>query len=163
MYKKILVALDLSSVSENVFQKALSMAKLCQANLMFVHILSHDEDESPLAQGMMGLNYYGMVELETLKSYQRQWQKYIERGAETLKNYCHQATEAGLNSEYSQRTGQAGRQICQAAQEWNADLIIMGHRGLSGLSEFVLGSVSNYVLHHAPCSILIEQLSVQNS
>ncbi|MDY7021167.1 MAG: universal stress protein [Cyanobacteriota bacterium] len=163
MYKKILVALDLSSVSEKVFEKALSIAKLCQADLMFIHVLSHDEAESPLAQGMMSLNYYEMIELETLKSYQQQWQKYVKRGVETLKNYCDQATEARLNSEYSQQTGQAGRQICQAAQDWNADLIIIGHRGLSGLSEFVLGSVSNYVLHHAPCSILIEQLSVQNS
>ncbi|CCQ49032.1 hypothetical protein CWATWH8502_2292 [Crocosphaera watsonii WH 8502] len=37
------------------------------------------------------------------------------------------------------------------------DVIVMGHRGISGLQEFFLGSVSNYVLHHAPCSVLIVQ------
>jgi phage terminase large subunit GpA-like protein len=32
---------------------------------------------------------------------------------------------------------------------------MVGHRGRTGLSEFLLGSVSNYVMHHAPCSVLV--------
>ena len=43
------------------------------------------------------------------------------------------------------------------AKDWNADLIIMGRRGLTGLSEMFLGSVSNYVVHHASCSVLLIQ------
>ncbi len=38
-----------------------------------------------------------------------------------------------------------------------ADLIVVGRRGRSGLSELILGSASNYVLHHAPCSVLTLQ------
>ena len=41
------------------------------------------------------------------------------------------------------------------ANSWQADMIIVGNRGRSGLSEFFLGSVSNYVMHHAPCSVLV--------
>ncbi|MEO0350033.1 MAG: universal stress protein, partial [Cyanobacteria bacterium P01_A01_bin.15] len=41
--------------------------------------------------------------------------------------------------------------------QWNADLIMMGRRGRSGFSELLLGSVSNYVMHHAPCSVLTVQ------
>jgi nucleotide-binding universal stress UspA family protein len=161
MFTKILVAIDLSQVSENIFEKALSIAKLTQAKLMILHILSHDEQGSPIVEGITGLNYYEMVELETLKSYQKRWQEYVERGVETVKTYANQATEAGVSSEHSQLTGKPGPQICQAAKDWNADLIVMGRRGYSGLSQLILGSVSNYVLHHAHCSVLIVQLSPQ--
>ncbi len=41
------------------------------------------------------------------------------------------------------------------ARAWSADLILVGSRGLKGLKEMFLGSVGNYVTHHAPCSALI--------
>ncbi|MDB9482953.1 universal stress protein, partial [Dolichospermum circinale CS-537/05] len=41
-------------------------------------------------------------------------------------------------------------------------LIMMGRRGRSGLAEFFLGSQSNYVLHHAPCSVQIVHLPVSS-
>lgn len=41
------------------------------------------------------------------------------------------------------------------ARTWSADLILVGSRGLKGLKEMFLGSVGNYVTHHAPCSALI--------
>ena len=52
--------------------------------------------------------------------------------------------------------------ICELAKFWNADLIIMGRRGRSGLAEVFLGSESNYVLHHAPCSVQIVHLPVSS-
>ena len=39
--------------------------------------------------------------------------------------------------------------------EEKADLIVLGSRGLSGIKAFLLGSVSDRVAHHAPCSVLI--------
>ncbi|NEO28803.1 MAG: universal stress protein, partial [Kamptonema sp. SIO4C4] len=35
--------------------------------------------------------------------------------------------------------------------------VIIGRRGRVGLSEILLGSVSNYVLHHAPCAVMVVQ------
>lgn len=52
-------------------------------------------------------------------------------------------------------SGSPERSICEIAQTWEADLIIVGSRGLTGIKEMFLGSVSNYVTHHAPCSVLI--------
>ncbi|MGQ9872468.1 universal stress protein [Leptodesmis sp.] len=40
-----------------------------------------------------------------------------------------------------------------------ADLILIGNRGHTGLKELFLGSASNYVLHHAPCSVLTVKLA----
>ncbi|MEA5469202.1 universal stress protein [Spirulina sp. 06S082] len=42
-------------------------------------------------------------------------------------------------------------------KSWQADLIAIGRCGHSGLTELFLGSVSNYVLYHAFCSVLIVQ------
>ncbi|WP_390691905.1 universal stress protein [Aetokthonos hydrillicola] len=70
-----------------------------------------------------------------------------------------QADEAGVTVEIEQCSGTPGKTICDVARTWNADLIIVGRRGYSGMREIFLGSVSNYVLHHAPCSVL----SIQGS
>ena len=59
-----------------------------------------------------------------------------------------------LNTEFRQLPGSPGRTICHLAWSWQADLIIVGNQGRSRIGELLLGSVSNYVLHHAPCSVL---------
>ncbi|WP_442949349.1 universal stress protein [Nostoc sp.] len=40
---------------------------------------------------------------------------------------------------------------------WGADLIVLGRRGLKGFAELLAGSVSNHVVHHSPCSVLVVQ------
>lgn len=45
--------------------------------------------------------------------------------------------------------------ILDVAQEQNADLIVVGARGLTGFERFLLGSVSSKLSHHAPCSVMI--------
>ena len=51
--------------------------------------------------------------------------------------------------------GIAGPKICELAKSWRADLVVIGRTRRSKLSECVLGSVSNHVIHHTPCSILL--------
>ncbi len=47
--------------------------------------------------------------------------------------------------------------IVEQAENWNADLIVIGNRGLSRWERFLLGSTSLGVLHHAPCSVWVEK------
>src|SRR5688572_9180905 len=51
--------------------------------------------------------------------------------------------------------GLAARVIVEKAEEWNADLIIVGSHGYGFWKRAWLGSVSDRVAHHAPCSVLI--------
>jgi nucleotide-binding universal stress UspA family protein len=51
--------------------------------------------------------------------------------------------------------GTPARSIVEAATEWGADLIVMGSHGRGFWQRMYLGSVSNSVTHHAPCSVLI--------
>ncbi len=62
---------------------------------------------------------------------------------------------AGLTATAEVRQGDAGHEIVAAAHDVEADLIVMGTRGLSGLSKLVLGGVARSVLQHARCSVLI--------
>lgn len=59
----------------------------------------------------------------------------------------------GLATETLVRTGDAGAEIVEAAKEWRADLIFVGSRGLTGIKRLVMGSVAQYVVGHAQCSV----------
>lgn len=54
--------------------------------------------------------------------------------------------------------GKAKDVILDQADEWHADIIVVGSHGKSGISRFLLGSVSQSVLSHAPCSVMIVKL-----
>jgi nucleotide-binding universal stress UspA family protein len=51
--------------------------------------------------------------------------------------------------------GPPGQLIVEKAEQWGADLIVMGSRGLGVWNRLLLGSVSNAVVHHAKCSVEI--------
>jgi nucleotide-binding universal stress UspA family protein len=51
--------------------------------------------------------------------------------------------------------GDPAQVIIEVALEHDADLIVVGARGLTGLQRFLLGSVSSKLAHHAPCSVMI--------
>ena len=155
MFNRILVAVDRSEMSIKVFEQALSLAKITSANLMLMHVLSQEEEGSPEALVFPNIDYYPGWNEQSFQLYQEHWEKFKNEGLQMLQSWSAQANTSGVNTEFTQNTGSPGRMICELATDWNADLIIMGRRGRSGLAEFFLGSVSNYVLHHAPCSVQI--------
>ncbi len=66
------------------------------------------------------------------------------------------AQAAGVASiETFARVGDAADAILDVAEEQRADLIVVGHKGMTGATRFLLGSVPNKVSHHAPCSVMI--------
>ena len=89
------------------------------------------------------------------ETYQEKWQQWEEQGREFLNSLSIEAQKAGVHSEFTQTWGEPGLDIGELAQTWSAELIIVGSRGLTGMKEMFLGSISNYVTHHAPCSVLI--------
>ncbi|MDZ8024587.1 MAG: universal stress protein [Nostoc sp. DedQUE01] len=160
MFKKILVALDRSEVGQKVFDQALDLAKLTQASLMLLHVLSPEEEGSPYVPMVSNFDYYPGLNSQSFELYQKQWETFKTQGIQMLQAFCAQANTAGITTEFTQNLGNPGRLICDLARSYDADLIVMGRRGRSGLTELFLGSVSNYVLHHAPCSVHIVHLSV---
>jgi nucleotide-binding universal stress UspA family protein len=155
MFTKILVALDMSDLGPNVFETALSLAQNYQASLKLLHVLSSEEENSPLPipDNLKELFPAQGNDL-TLEAWREEWHAFEAEGIAVLRSHCQQATQMGLKADYEQISGNPGKTICKVAQEWQAELIVIGHRGRSGLSEILLGSVSNHVLHHSSCSVL---------
>ncbi len=69
--------------------------------------------------------------------------------------------QAGLEAADVVREGDPAREITEAIVELGADLAVMGHKGHTGLSRFLLGSVSNHVLRHGGSSVLIVRDGMQ--
>ncbi|MEM1280294.1 MAG: universal stress protein [Cyanobacteria bacterium P01_H01_bin.152] len=155
MYQKILVAVDHSSLRTHLLSKAIDLAKLMQADLMIVHALSAYEEGSPGLPVRAYHSYYPISDGVAWDTYQKRWETYEREGISELRQLAANASAQGIKTEFTQTAGDPGRVICDVATSWQADLIVIGNRGRSGLSEFFLGSVSNYVMHHAACSVLV--------
>jgi nucleotide-binding universal stress UspA family protein len=81
----------------------------------------------------------------------------IQLGAVADQLLMRAAAEAGddVEIETVSRPGDPAQVLADVATEEDAQVIIVGDRGLSGVKRFLLGSVSQKVSHHAPCSVLI--------
>ncbi len=66
---------------------------------------------------------------------------------------------AGVTVNVYPRQGDPADAILDVAEEQEADLIVVGNKGMTGAKRFLLGSVPNKVSHHAPCSVLIIRTS----
>jgi nucleotide-binding universal stress UspA family protein len=73
----------------------------------------------------------------------------------SLEDAAEIAREAGVSVTTHARQGDPADAILDVAEEQNADLVIVGNKGMTGAKRFLLGSVPNKVSHHAPCSVLI--------
>ncbi len=156
-FQKILVAVDHSDLCRSVFERALELAQACKSQIFLLHCLHNeigiDSALSPISVGMSDLGAYPRIldnsvwEVQTLR----------QQAIALLQNYSQTASGLGIVVEFDYKIGEPGHCICQAAQDWQANLIIVGRRGLKGFSEAVLGSISNYVVHHAPCAVLVIQ------
>lgn len=163
MFQKILVALDNSEIGEHVFNEAISLAKAVHANVMLLHVLSPFDGGylNPVLLQPNGV--YPTLHTEAVNKYMQQWEQLKQEKLNMLLCFAEQAKQAGIITEFSENLGDPGRAICEVARSWQADLIIVGRRGRKGLSEFFLGSVSNYVLHNASCSVLTVQGPIQDN
>ena len=152
MINKILVAVDRFSDNQSVYDSAVCLAKSTGAKIMLLHVITESDSSYPI---LPTYAYYPIMDDRDYEVYQEKLLEYKQLGIDFLANLTHNATDAGVSAEYTQLIGNPGRSICELASTWGADLILVGSRGLKGLKEMFLGSVSNYVTHHAPCSVLI--------
>jgi len=84
---------------------------------------------------------------------ERARQEIKERSTELTERVGGWLREQGLTVETAVRDGEPGPAVVEEAKEWGADLVIVGSRGHSGLRRLLEGSVSKYVVDHAPCPV----------
>jgi nucleotide-binding universal stress UspA family protein len=76
-----------------------------------------------------------------------------------LKRASADALSKGVEVETHAREGQPAEVIIDIANQKQADLIVVGSRGLTGIKRYLLGSVSSKVSEHAPCNVMIVRTS----
>jgi nucleotide-binding universal stress UspA family protein len=157
-FAKIFVAVDSQDATDEVFAKALQLAARFGSQLMVFHcvkgtMLSFREIYTTASIGAYG----GIYTKEMLEMEEELKREALAELQSWLHSFGKKGEESGISIESDYKIGEPGSQICAAAKSWGADLILIGRRGRTGLSEIILGSVSNYVVHHAHCSVLVIQ------
>lgn len=100
--------------------------------------------------------YYARVE-ETMRE---QGESAVQHAASRLRDSNSERSGAPLTVTTEVIVGHAEEVIIEAAKKWEADLILLGSHGHSGLGRFLLGSVSQAVASHAPCSVEIVRKNI---
>ncbi len=155
-FHKILVALDRSDTSEELLAQAIDLAHREDSE---IHLMSCLQWASSFQrENFGGLSAVPNFELPAIDM--EMMQIDLRRIQDSLEGYQAQAQAAGVKTTLSCDMGDPGALICNQAKTWGADLVLLGRRGRSGFSELLMGSVSNFVLHHAPCSVLVIQGNV---
>ena len=137
--KKILVPLDGSDSAKRALQYAVELARLCRGEVGLLHMVDLNQHISAFEQVSTG----GYVPAELKES-----------GYALLAEAMHEVP-SDVPAKTIVRVGAPPMGIVEVCREGGYDMIIMGNRGLGTIQQLFLGSVSQYVLHHAPCPVTI--------
>jgi len=146
MYKRILVAIDDSFMTQRVLAEAAALAKAHGAALCIAHAI----DETILARSnveSLAPTPIGEVESQ-LRTAAR---AFLEKAAAT-------ARTAGIEPELKvvdSEKKHVSDILADTAEAWKADLLILGTHGRRGLERYFVGSVAERVVRRASCSILL--------
>lgn len=138
-FKKILVPVDGSGTADNAFRYGLEMAETYQADLYAVVVADVGEAAYPLMQVNLDRNGFASV----------------KEKAEAVMERIKKQVPTDIHFTPVIRVGVPGNVITSLVEEENIDLVIMGNSGKGSLSSFIMGSVSQYVIHHVKVPVLI--------
>lgn len=141
MYKRIVVGTDGSPSALTAVRAAAELARQNKAEL---HIVTAYRPMSSL----MTHPEFAMLSASALDNVDP------AEGAREVTNRTAEAVSAGLDVEQHQVGSPAADALCDVASNIDADLIVVGSKGMSGARR-ILGSVPNSVAHNANCSVLI--------
>ena len=141
MFEKIVVGIDGSEQSMSALAIASDLAQKYASQLYLVH--SPELETTGIAVGSGAV----MIEPEP--------EAIAEAGQKVMQAAKEKATELGLApTDCIVGNADPAREILKCTDEVGADLIVLGRRGLGGLSSLLLGSVSQKVSHDAKCACL---------
>lgn len=144
LFKRILIAIDDTTFSENATRIGFSMAKSMNAQVALINVM---DPPSTSYTGDPLLGQQPLVLPEIAQMQEEASRAILERYGALWKGE-HELTT------FSQ-IGNPRVEILAAAEEWDADLIILGTHGRTGFDHFISGSVSEGVARRSLCPVLI--------
>jgi nucleotide-binding universal stress UspA family protein len=138
--RTVLLATDLSVVSQGAKDEAIELARSLSARLLVLNVI---DPRAGLGRGMLpGARTTRLDQLRADR--ERQMVSIVD-----------DARQDGVAATFLVWTGEPGQSIVAAAQAEGADLVVVGTRALDRAGRFLLGSVSDYVVNHSTCPVLI--------
>jgi nucleotide-binding universal stress UspA family protein len=146
MYRKILVPLDGSTLSELALPHAEALAQHFDSEVILTRVCQPVAMPVEFYPAMAGVAYDYHLDLQAqvekeVKEYLEDWQKKLQW--------------AKVKCRYLELEGFVPEAILMAAEKEAVDLIVMSTHGRSGLSRWVYGSVAAKILQAAPCPIFL--------
>lgn len=148
---KILLAVDSSPYSAAAAE---SVSRRPWPSKSIVRVLSAVPDVVPPAAELW---YDAAGSLEEIR-------RQMTKQAEQLTDQIGESVRAsGMTVETTVRHGDPRSVIIDEATEWDADLIVVGSHGYTGIKRLLLGSVAQSVVSHAPCSVEVVRQKTQQA
>ncbi len=145
MHNKILLPIDGSEDSFCAIDYCIKLLKnIKPEKIVLLHVAAIPSQLESYS-GKLGAAFYKMKD---------QLQEY---GEEILNNAKKEIIDKNIDIPIETKMiwGQPQYEIVKETEKGNYDLVIMSNRGLSGIKGFFIGSVSNYVIHHVQCTVII--------
>ena len=139
MAQTIVVGTDGSEPAERAVREAIDIAARDGAEL---HVVTAFHDQAMFRERIES----GATSVEI---------NLQEVGESVAARAVREAEAAGVKVTSHAHEGDPAEAILDTAKEQNADLIVVGSRGLTGAQRFLLGSVSQKVMEHAACNVMI--------
>ena len=137
-FQRILIAVDKGPVAAHAIEVALDLAAALKAQTAVIHVAT-----PPVPYRIdAGIPKNELIELAR------------EEGLALLAQMRENPAMPVFAREFLEG-GDPATEIVRAAQEWPADIIVMGSHGREGISRALLGSVAESVVRHAPCPVLV--------
>jgi nucleotide-binding universal stress UspA family protein len=146
---KILVATDGSEFGNAALAKASQIAS--DQDAPQIRVLTAYEVPAPvMSEPFVPMPIYSQ---EIVNELRQKAEQIASRSEQELRFKC---PSADISSAVVM--DEPGAAIVAAAKSWNADVIVVGSHGHGFLGRVLLGSVSDYVVHHSPCSVLVSRM-----
>jgi nucleotide-binding universal stress UspA family protein len=136
MFHKLLVAFDGSDAAAHAFDLALDLAAKYEAAIRVLAVARPPE--------------FGQeVETEAMLENARTQCRHM------LEPLRDRTAASGRTVEYLVVVGHPAERVVAEAEQWSADLIVIGHRGRGLVGRWLMGSIAKQVMHHARCAVLV--------
>ena len=136
---KILLAVDDSKFSEAAIQAVITRHQRPGTEIKVLHVID--------------------LGLPIQTSYAERFrQQFLKQGEALVARAAKRLQAEGLSVVTAVEEGNPKTSIIDNAERWQADLVVLGSHGRTGLEHFLMGSVADAVARHAPCSVEIVRL-----
>jgi nucleotide-binding universal stress UspA family protein len=143
MFDRIVVGTDGSDTATEAVKTAIELARLSKAKLEIVSAYE------PIPQDRLKQEVEGIPgDIAQVVNPREDVQLVLDRAAA-------EAKKAKVDVVTHPREGDPADAILDVAEENNADLVLVGNKGMTGARRFLLGSVPNKISHHSPCDVWI--------